>query len=77
MAEMTVNQETKMKARGTVKYLGVRIDKHLNWKAHINGNKTETLKMIEALARLTESKWGGRLSRMRQMMNAIFIPQLT
>lgn len=66
-----------IKARKEVKYLGVMMDTKLNWKAQVGQNKTKALKSIGALASLSGTTWGAKLVRMRQMMQAVFISQLT
>lgn len=66
-----------IKAKKEIKYLGVMLDTKMNWKPQINANKTKALKTVGALARLAGSTWGARFSRMRQMLHAVFIPQLT
>jgi ribonuclease HI len=74
---ITINRDTTVVPKEAVKYLGVMLDSKLNWKAQINGNKTKALKTIGALSSLAGSTWGARLVRMRQMMHAVFMPQLT
>lgn len=74
---VTINGNTIVASKEAVKYLGVMLDSKLNWKAQINGNKTKALKTIGALASLAGSTWGARLIRMRQMMHAVFLRQLT
>lgn len=76
-ALLALNANTTVKAKTEVKYLGVTMDTKLNWKAQINNNKTKALKSIGALTSLAGTTWGARLIRMRQMMHAVFIPQLT
>ena len=69
------NQE--IKARKKVKYLRVIMNTKFNWKTHVNQNKTKTLKSIKTLRSLNDTIWSAKLSRMRQMMYAIFISQFT
>ena len=66
-----------IKPRKEVKCLGAIMDTKLNWKAHVSQNKTTALKSIGALRSLSGTTWGAKPSRMRQMMQAVFIPQLT
>ena len=66
-----------IKAKKEVIYLGTILDSKLNWKAQINANKTKAQKTIGALSCLAGSTWGARFARMRQMMQAVFMPQLT
>ena len=76
-ATLKLSNEFEVKPSESVKYLGVLLDTKLNWKAQINANKTKALKTIGALTSLAGSTWGARLCRMRQMLHAVFIPQLT
>lgn len=58
-------------------YLGAILDNKLNWKEQVAANKSKALKSIGVLAGLSDSVWGTRLPRMRQMLHAVVIPQLT
>ena len=64
-------------ASSTITYLGAILDSKLNWKEQVTANKSKALKSIGALAGLSGSVWGARLPRMRQMLHAVVIPQLT
>ena len=66
-----------IKPRREVKYLGAIMDTKLNWKAHVSQHKTKALKSIRALRSLSGTTWGAKLSRMRQMVQVVFISQLT
>ena len=67
----------KIKMRQKMKYLKTIMNTKLNWKTHVNQNKTKTLKSIKTLRNLNDTTWNAKLSRMKQMMHAIFISQLT
>ena len=67
----------RVRANKKMKYLSAIMNEKLNWKAQISQNKTKTLKSIEALRSLDDTTWNAKLSRMRQMMQTIFVSQLT
>ena len=66
-----------IKVNKKMKFLKIIMNTKLNWKAQINQNKTKILKSIEALRNLDDITWSAKLSRMRQMMQTIFISQFT
>jgi len=74
---MTINGSISVAPKETVKYLGVCLDSKLNGKAQVNSNKTKALKTVGALSCLAGFTWGARFTRTRQMMHAVFLPQLT
>ncbi len=64
-------------ASNTIIYLGAILDNKLNWKEQVAANKSKALKSIGALAGLSGLVLGASLPRMRQMLHAVVIPQLT
>ncbi|KAH6703048.1 hypothetical protein BKA61DRAFT_433110, partial [Leptodontidium sp. MPI-SDFR-AT-0119] len=44
--------------KDTCKYLGIIMDKELNWKQHVQEIKTRATKATGALASLAGSTWG-------------------
>ena len=66
-----------IKARQKMKYLRIIMNTKLNWKVHVNQNKIKALKSIKALRNLSDTTWSVKFSRMRQMMQTMFISQLT
>ena len=69
------NQVIKINKK--MKFLKVIMNTKFNWKTQVSQNKTKILKSIEALRSLDDTAWNAKLSRMRQMMQTIFISQLT
>ena len=69
--------EYTVPASSTIIYLGAILDSKLNWKEQVAANTSKALKSIGALAGLSGSVWGARLSRMRQILHVVVIPQLT
>ena len=69
--------EYTVPASSTITYLGVILDSKLNWREQLAANKSMALKSIEALSGLSGLVWGAKLPRMRQMLHAVVIPQLT
>ncbi len=61
----------------TVIYLGILLDTKLSWNGQVIANKTKALKSIGGLAGVAGLVWGGKLPRMRQILQSIVIPQLT
>ena len=64
-------------ASRTIIYLRAILDSKINWKKQVAANKSKALKRIGALAGLSDLIQGARLPRMRQMLHAIVILQLT
>jgi len=74
---MTINGSVSVAPKETVKYLGVCLDSKLNGKAQVNSNKTKALKTVGALFCLAGFTWGAHFTRTRQIIYAVFLPQLT
>ena len=66
-----------IKVNKKMKFLKIIMNTKLNWKTQVNQNKTKILKSIKALRSLDDTTWDAKLSRMRQMMQTIFISQFT
>ena len=58
------------------RYLGLTIDTQLKWKPHINQIQGKANKSIQALSSLAGSTWGMRLKDIRQIYQAVVIPQI-
>lgn len=58
------------------RFLGVRFDTKLNWREHINQVKEKVTKSIAGLSKLAGSTWGGNLRTVRQMYEAVVLPQM-
>ena len=69
------NQEIKVKQK--MKYLKTIMNTKFNWKTHVNQNKTKTFKSIKTLRNFNDTTWNAKFFRIKQMMHAIFISQLT
>ena len=69
------NQVIKVSKK--MKFLKVIMNTKLNWKTQVNQNKSKTLKSIETLRSFDDTTWKTKFSRMRQMMQTIFISQFT
>ena len=59
------------------RFLGVRMDSKLNWREQVNQVKMRASKSVVAMAKLAGSTWGGCLLSIRQIYEAVVIPQLT
>jgi len=59
-----------------VKYLGITIDKRLDWKAHIQEVCRKALTTIPALKSLAGSTWGARLQELRKIYQMVLVPQI-
>ena len=57
-------------------FLGIRFDIKLNWQEHINQVKKKVTKSIAGLSKLAGSTWGGNLHTVRQMYEAVVLPQI-
>jgi ribonuclease HI len=62
--------------RGKCKYLGLTIDTRLNWKPHMDQIQGKANKSIQALSSLAGSTWGIKLKDMRQIYQAVVLPQI-
>jgi hypothetical protein len=49
---------TAMRQEETIKYLGVIIDKRLNFNAHIDYTTGKCIKLIHALSKTAKVNWG-------------------
>lgn len=58
------------------KYLGVLMDRKLDWKPHIEKIRRKASKSINALASLGSSTRGVRMSDMRKIYNGVVVPQM-
>ena len=59
------------------RFLGVIMDNRLNWREQVNQVRMKASKSIVAMAKLAGSTWGGCLLSIRQIYEAVVIPQLT
>ena len=60
----------------TAKYLGVWLDKHLNFKTHRKKMLAKGAGSLEALRGISGSTWGSSLIAMRKVYQAVIIPQM-
>lgn len=74
---LTLDENTCKEAKESVRYLGVEIDRKLLWNQHIKEIRTKDTKSIGGLARIAGSIWGGNYKAMRQLYQAIVIPQIS
>ena len=68
--------EIEVKPGATCRYLGLTIDTQLKWKSHINQIEGKANRSIQALSSLAGSTWGIRLKDVRQIYQAVVIPQV-
>ncbi len=68
--------EIEVKPGAKCKYLGLTIDTQLKWKPHINQIQGKANRSIQALSSLAGSTWGMRLKDIRQIYQAVVIPQV-
>ncbi|XP_067123772.1 uncharacterized protein [Centruroides vittatus] len=60
-----------------MKYLGVVLDKNLNWTDHITMVKTRSDLLFNHLARVAKADWGLDSAAIKELYNAVFIPKIT
>ncbi|KUM55425.1 hypothetical protein ACN42_g11853 [Penicillium freii] len=60
----------------TAKYLGVWLDKHLNFTIHRKKMLAKGASSLEALRGISGSTWGSSLIAMRKVYQAVIIPQM-
>jgi YD repeat-containing protein len=58
------------------KYLGVTLDRALNWKQHVQNLTIKASKSIGALTSLAGSTWGASVTELRRIYQAVVIPQM-
>lgn len=68
--------EIKVKPKAKCRYLGLTIDTKLKWKPHINQIQAKASRSVQALSSLAGSTWGMRLKDIRQVYQAVVIPQI-
>lgn len=66
-----------IKAKPHSKFFGVRVDIKLNWREHINQVKEKVTKSIARLSKLAGSTWDGNMRTIKQMYEAVVLPQMT
>jgi hypothetical protein len=67
---------TILKPTDTAKYLGVWLDKHLNFTIHRKKMLAKGASSLEALRGISGSTWGSSLIAMRKVYQAVIIPQM-
>jgi hypothetical protein len=60
----------------TAKYLGIWLDKHLNFTTHRKKILAKGASSLEALRGISGSTWGSSLTAMRKVYQAVIIPQM-
>jgi exonuclease III len=77
LEEPIILPDTTIHPREEATYLGLQFDSRLSWKGQKARVKYKTLKSMGALARISQSTWGAKLTAIRQIYNATVIPQAT
>jgi hypothetical protein len=70
------NDNITIQPSGTAKYLGVWLDKHLDFNTHRQKLLTKANGSLEALRAMTGSVWGASLAAMRKVYQAVVVPQM-
>lgn len=68
---------TKIKYPNTVKYLGITIDKNLNFINHSKNLRTKIQYLIMALRRVSRDSWGIKTNIIDTLYSAVFLPITT
>lgn len=58
------------------RYLGIQMDSKLEWKDHIQRIQQKPTKRLTALSSLASSTWGANLNTLRQVYQAMILPQM-
>jgi exonuclease III len=69
-------QSTILKPSENAKYLGVWLDKHLNFTTHRKKMLAKGAGSLEALRGISGSTWGSSLTAMRTVYQGVIIPQV-
>ncbi|KUM55456.1 hypothetical protein ACN42_g11818, partial [Penicillium freii] len=67
---------TILKPTDTAKYLGIWLDKHLNFTIHRKKMLAKGASSLEALRGISGSTWGSSLIAMRKVYQAVIFPQM-
>jgi ribonuclease HI len=67
---------TNLAPSDTAKYLGIWLDKHLNFTTHRKKMLAKGASSLEALRGISGSTWGSSLIAMRKVYQAVIIPQM-
>jgi hypothetical protein len=73
---VTINDELLIQPTATAKYLGVWLDKHLDFNTHRQKLLAKANGSLEALRAMTGSVWGASLMAMRKVYQAVVVPQM-
>ena len=68
---------TKMRQEETIKYLGIILDKRLNFNAHIDYTTGKCIKLIHALSKSAKVNWGLRHDVIRMIYFGAILPILS
>ena len=63
-------------AEPSCKYLGLQIDHRLNWTDQVKRVQQKASKKLTALSSLASSTWGANLVTLRQVYQAMILPQV-
>lgn len=72
----TARQEIEIQPKESARYLGVWLDKHLDFKTHRKKLLGKAAGSLEALRAISGSTWGASLLVMRKVYQAMVIPQM-
>ena len=61
----------------TIKYLGLTLDKHLNWQAHIKDKCLKAKRLLNATKHAVGMEWGLTPDRVMWIHKAIIRPQIS
>ena len=68
-------QEASIQPSEHAKYLGVWLDKQLNFSIHRKKLLAKAAGSLEALRGISGSTWGASLMSMRKLYQAVIVPQ--
>jgi ribonuclease HI len=71
-----INDELLIQPKEAAKYLGVWLDKHLDFTTHRQKLLMKANGSLEALRAMTGSVWGASLTAMRKVYQAVVVPQM-
>ena len=73
--ELELNEGRTIKPTPQAKYLGFTLDSSLLWNGHLESRRVKAHKFLKMLSRITGSTWRMSLLTLREVYQAVILPQ--